>query len=339
MFNSWKSNRFPNSIPAGMSQFLPNVAIRKRKKSYLCLRAGLTRLSSCVKGIDLLSVLFKLPIMTRNITGTLWIFVCLLLLNSCNHGKQENFVEVESKTYIAAKQQIREGDFEQALQFFLKVIENHPYASESHLEAGVIYLQHEDEPILAIYHFNQYLQQRPGSREAPLVEELILSAKKQFASSLPGNPFKNAVSRMELLETIAVLKRQIETINTENIDLKEQNAELHAQLSKARDTMRGIFSVDESDSASDSTENTTVRTRPIVLNQAEQASVQSMLPDASNQRQIPETYQVRPGDSLYAISMNFYGDAEHIQAIFQANRSILQSVNDLRPGQILTLPL
>jgi nucleoid-associated protein YgaU len=55
-------------------------------------------------------------------------------------------------------------------------------------------------------------------------------------------------------------------------------------------------------------------------------------------RQIPSTHEVRPGDSLYGISMRYYGSADQIQAIFQANRDILRSVNDLRPGQLLKLP-
>ena len=276
--------------------------------------------------------------MIRKLTGTFWILMGLLLLVSCNMRKAERFVEIESKDYLAAKQKLREGDYEEALQHFLKVIEEHPYSPESNLEAGVIYLQQESEPVLAIYHFNRYLQLKPGSREAPFVDELILSAKKQFASSLPGNPFKNAVNRMELLETIAALKKQIETINAENLNLKQQNASLQAQLEKTRSTVRGIFSSNAPDPDSASASGEAVQSQPLVLSEAQQQRVQSVLPQETPQVQRQRTYEVKPGDSLYAISMNFYGDAEHIQTIFQANRTVLQSVNDLRPGQVLVIP-
>ena len=276
--------------------------------------------------------------MIRYVTRTLWILVGLLLLSACDTPRKVNYVEVESKYYLAAKQKLREGDYEQALQNFLKVIERYPESPESHLEAGVIYLQQESEPIMAIYHFNEYLRLKPDSREAPFVEELILSGKKQFAESLPGNPFRNAVSRMELLETIAALKKQMETINTENISLKNQNAELKAQLSNTRDTMRGIFSSSASETATTDASPGAVKSQPLLLDQAERQQVQAVIPAPTGGNRIPETYQVKPGDSLYAISKNFYGDADHIQAIFQANRNILQSVDDLRPGQVLVLP-
>ena len=276
--------------------------------------------------------------MIRHLTRTLWILAGLLMLSACDAPRKADYVEVESKYYLAAKQKVREGDYEQALQNFLKVIERYPESPESHLEAGVIYLQQESEPVMAIYHFNEYLRLKPDSREAPFVEELILSAKKRFAESLPGNPFKNAVNRMELLETIAALKKQMETINTENLSLKKQNAELKAQLNNTRDTMRGIFSSSANETTTADTSTNSVESQPLLLNQAERQQVQAVIPAQTEGSRIPETYQVKPGDSLYAISKNFYGDADHIQAIFQANRNILQSVNDLRPGQVLVLP-
>lgn len=276
--------------------------------------------------------------MIRYCSGLITPILCLFLLVSCYPESQENFIEVESHDYVSAKQKMREGNFESALQSFLKVIEDHSYSPESHLEVGVIYLQQEGEPIMAIYHFNQYLQQKPNSREAPLVEELILSAKKQFATALPGNPFKKAVKRMALLETIAVLKRDLEELNVENVSLKHKNAELRAQLGGAQDTLRGIFSVDENQETTVLTEDESVRTHSISLDSSEQALVSLMLPEEVVEPQLPASYVVQPGDSLYAISLKVYGDAEHIQSIFQANRNILKSVNDLRPGQVLSLP-
>lgn len=276
--------------------------------------------------------------MIRYFSGLITPILCLFLLVSCYPESQENFIEVESHDYVSAKQKMREGNFESALQYFLKVIEDHSYSPESHLEVGVIYLQQEGEPIMAIYHFNQYLQQKPNSREAPLVEELILSAKKQFATALPGNPFKKAVKRMALLETIAVLKRDLEELNVENVSLKHKNAELRAQLGGAQDTLRGIFSVDENQETTVLTEDESVRTHSISLDSSEQALVSLMLPEEVVKPQLPASYVVQPGDSLYAISLKFYGDAEHIQSIFQANRNVLKSVNDLRPGQVLSLP-
>ena len=46
-----------------------------------------------------------------------------------------------------------------------------------------------------------------------------------------------------------------------------------------------------------------------------------------------ETYIVKSGDSLYAISRKFYGDSSKIDLIFQANRDVMRSKNNLSVGQ------
>lgn len=268
--------------------------------------------------------------------------LCFLWI-SCTPTGPDSFIEVDSAEYQAAKQKMREGDVEAALELFHRVIDKYPYAPESHLETGVIYLRYEDEPVLAIYHFHRYLELNPDSREAPLVQELIVSAKKQFATSLPGNPFKDAVSRMELLETIAALKRQVETLNTEMLELQRTNTSLRERLSGTQDTMREILSSPATPAASSELSTTadgadTVETRELVVDSQTRQAAEQQLPQTDARDGIPESYEVRPGDSLYAISLRFYGSSDYIQAIFQANRSVLHSVNDLRPGQVLRLP-
>jgi len=52
----------------------------------------------------------------------------------------------------------------------------------------------------------------------------------------------------------------------------------------------------------------------------------------------PRTYTVRSGDSLATIARRLYGDSEKWQLIFKANRDILNKPNQLRVGQILTIP-
>jgi hypothetical protein len=162
-------------------------------------------------------------------------FCCFLLLAilagpGCHPQDSGIIVEMELPDYIAAKQKIREGEHEAALRLLHRVIDHHAHTPESHLEAGLIYLHQEDDPVVATYHFRRYLEQKPHSREAPLVEELIMSARKQFAASLPGNPFKEAVNRMELLETIADLKRRVESLAEENQRLIEANRHLGQQV-------------------------------------------------------------------------------------------------------------
>ncbi len=49
-------------------------------------------------------------------------------------------------------------------------------------------------------------------------------------------------------------------------------------------------------------------------------------------------YTVKSGDSLSAISQQFYGDANRYNEIFEANRPMLSDPNLIYPGQVLRIP-
>lgn len=52
----------------------------------------------------------------------------------------------------------------------------------------------------------------------------------------------------------------------------------------------------------------------------------------------PRFYTVKSGDTLSAISKQYYGDANKYNKIFEANRSLLSDANDIHPGQKLLIP-
>jgi nucleoid-associated protein YgaU len=49
-------------------------------------------------------------------------------------------------------------------------------------------------------------------------------------------------------------------------------------------------------------------------------------------------YVVRPGDSLSKISLNIYGSTRYARLIYEANRDVLKSMDDISIGQLLRLP-
>ncbi|MGG3939484.1 LysM peptidoglycan-binding domain-containing protein [Anoxybacillus kestanbolensis] len=53
----------------------------------------------------------------------------------------------------------------------------------------------------------------------------------------------------------------------------------------------------------------------------------------------PKTYTVRPGDTLWSISMKFYKTGSKVDAIHQANKKVIgKDPNKIYPGQKLVLP-
>ncbi|TWH99173.1 LysM domain-containing protein [Luteimonas cucumeris] len=54
---------------------------------------------------------------------------------------------------------------------------------------------------------------------------------------------------------------------------------------------------------------------------------------------VEQTYTVQKGDTLSAISKQFYGKASGWNAIFEANRDQLDDPDRIQPGQVLKIPL
>jgi nucleoid-associated protein YgaU len=52
----------------------------------------------------------------------------------------------------------------------------------------------------------------------------------------------------------------------------------------------------------------------------------------------PRRYTVREGDNLSTIAQQLLGSAKRYLVIYEHNRNVLESPNDLRPGMVLTIP-
>ena len=150
--------------------------------------------------------------------------VAILLFASCQDRRGMQIAsEVDEPHYRRGVQMLRSGQNQVALEAFLKVIEKrNGDAPESHLDVGKIYLDHIHDPIAAIYHFRKYLELRPNSPQSPVVRELIDTAKKEFARTLPGQPLDDHYERVDLLELV-------ERLQNENESMKAELAAIRAQ--------------------------------------------------------------------------------------------------------------
>jgi len=207
----------------------------------------------------------------------------LLLATGCGPVAGPVFKETDEPDYQRGKRLLREGNPRQALLSFLRLIDNRPDAAESHLEAGVIYLQqlNPPRPVFAIYHLTRFLEMRPDSRQAEYVEGLIESAKKEFARSLPGRPFDGAMEELEKLESVDKLQKEITRLKAENNRLRREIQEL------------GAASPAEASTGSEAAGEEPPESQPTPTGF-----------DPDNR-----TYRVQPGDTLSSVSRAVYGDA------------------------------
>ena len=261
----------------------------------------------------------KVKSLRATVINLIFIGLAVLVLQGC--GPSTNVTqETDERAYRRGKSLLREGRKDEALQAFQIVISSRPDATESHLEAGLIYLNHIKDPLAAIYHFRNYLALSPQGEYTDFVKELILTAQKDFAQTLPGEPFGNEVDRVNLMETVNKLQE-------ENNQLKQKILALQTDLTnQERQIQRYVQALNQAGSGS----SRPAEIAPIVIQPAQGST--------TNQGTGQQSYTVQAGDTLSLISRRVYGVSNRWKEIYEANRDQLPSSNALKPGQVLRIP-
>lgn len=289
----------------------------------------------------------RLPIAFKRLLLPLLGVLALALAGCSENEHLTSATEVDEPNYREGQALLKTGRKQEALAAFLKVISKRgDDAPESHLEIGLLYLQHINDPLSAIYHFKKYLALRPNSPQAPLVRQRIDAATRDFARTLPAQPLEGQPQRVDLVAALDRMKQ-------ENDALKQELADLRAKRGGAvvapteKSTAPSPSSISPSVGFNFSVDNVpTVRTRPTAQPTPPPAVSQRVLspptrptaPTPATTSTAGKKYIVRPGDSLSKISMQFYGNRTRVRDIFAANRDVMKTDTDLRIGMEIKLP-
>src|SRR6188474_88527 len=119
----------------------------------------------------------------RQIVAVSLTSAALFLAAGCERADNQMLAsEADEPNYRQGQQLVKQGRSQEALSAYLKVIAKRgESAPESHLEAGLLYLEEVKDPLAAIYHFRKYLELQPNSRQAVHVKGRIDVAKREFA--------------------------------------------------------------------------------------------------------------------------------------------------------------
>ena len=231
----------------------------------------------------------------------------VILLAGCDDAsrKESSTLDVDDPDFRQGQIFYKQREIRRALECYLKVIDNRKGAAEAHLEAGRMYSDLED-PLPAIYHYNQYVRLKPTSVQNGHVKQMIRTAEKQFMQQLPGRPMEpDALGSVDI-------NARLRTLQIENEKLKREVADL-SRNQKTPDTKAAV--------------GTGV---PV-------ATPDKSAPESRNGRTRP--YTIVSGDTLSVISNKMFKDKNHIKVIFDANRDKMTSPNTLpKIGTVLQIP-
>jgi len=249
--------------------------------------------------------------------------VLALAVVACQQAPSALIPEEDDPEFRRGRQYLRQDRKREALESFLSVIERRPNAPESHFEAAELFLTHLEDPISAIYHYQRYKQYRRDTEKSRRVDQRIETAKKEFARTLPGNPMRGDLERLDLLA-------RLEQLQAENHQLKREITELRAALGRA-----GVAApAPQTAPARPAEPSPVAATRPQPAPAPTQvAPAPAPLPQAR-----VTTYVVQPGDTLYKISNAVYGTPSRWGDIYAANRDRIPNQNSLRVGTELRIP-
>jgi LysM repeat protein len=254
--------------------------------------------------------------------------------------------EMDDSSYRYGQQLERQGNWDEALAAYLKVIDRRgDGAPESHLDAGLIYLNHIKDPISAIYHFHRYLELEPNSKQAVFVRGMIDSAKREFARSLPGQPLENQAEHLGADEQVGRLQREIDELKAENEALRA-GATVPVTHSSSIDI--GSIPSPQSLAVQPPAAASPISLAPVgpaesgtspAITDAPPENPPPQAREAAKPAPAVRRHTVARGDTLFSLAQRYYGNRSKWRDIFAANRDVLASENSpLKIGVELKIP-
>jgi tetratricopeptide (TPR) repeat protein len=237
----------------------------------------------------------------------LWVVLSgiVLLVVGCGRSPSTD-ADQEHNPYIQKAREFSEmHDYQNAAVFYQKALAVNPNLANAHFELGLLDDDKLGDPIAAIYHYRTFLELQPDSDKRPLVEDFIQRAKLSLAAKLPQSPVADPA--------------ELARVQNENAALLQENAALKARFAELEKA----------------TQTATPVSAPVTPTSSSVATVAS---DARIESQKAKTHVVQRNDTLQALALRYYGSRSAWEKIYQANRTILPSKDQLRVGQELVIP-
>ena len=146
------------------------------------------------------------------------LFLLLVMgLCGCLPSGHSPLDEEKEPHFLAGKSRVNTLDYQGAIECFEKALEANPRSALAHFEAGLLYEKHKQDHAAAIYHFERFLELRPGSGYAEVVRTHIMGCKQELAKAVSLGPVTQS------------LQREFEQLAQQNKILQEEVARWRAK--------------------------------------------------------------------------------------------------------------
>ncbi len=262
--------------------------------------------------------------------------LCAATLAGCEDSKVVGLgpvAENDDSDFREGRRLAQEGKEREALDLFTKVILSRREAPESHLEAGNLCLGAQvKDPLRAIFHFRQFLAQRPASIHTQVVQDRIRASEKAFLKTLPFSALDGSAD-----DRVAGLQEQLRLVRAENDQLKiKVSAALASRFAgAATPTAPSGGESDEAEAPAPATLSPTARPTLAVAPAPSAATAKATEKKPAGTRR---SHVIAKGDNLAAISRKYYGTPARWKDILNANRAVMKSERDLKIGREIVIP-
>lgn len=249
---------------------------------------------------------------------TVFLMVVTLLAAACGPFASSTDGDLDhNPDYLRARKAADSGDFRVAATLYDRLVRHVPDAGRAHLELGVLYDEKLNDPIAAIYHYNQFLTLEPNSERRKVVEGFIERAKLALAAKLPSSSVDAGV--------LAQLQADKATLMQDNAALRTRVMELERAATTPTDPGVGPVAG-----------GTVEPPRPVIATQIVVVAEHRVPPSPPSVQ--ARMHTVQKGDTLQSIALRYYGTRSGWDKIYVANRAVLPNKDQLKVGQQLLIP-
>jgi len=265
-----------------------------------------------------------------------------VLLVSCSQTPPGSDAEDERNPFFRqATKDVADLNYPAAIKQFEKAISVNPNVAKAYLQIGLLYGDKLGDPISAIYFYQKYLEARPNAAEREEVLAAMEKAKIDFALSLTNTGIQNAA--------------EIARISKENVDLKQQIAQLQGTLAAKEAQVSQVAGAAAPPKATPAStvvpatppaqERKAEKTAP----RAEATSTMPAVPAATPppapaEAAVPPTgakqHTIAKGDTLWKLAKQYYPASldlnEEIKKIKAANPGL--DDRNLKIGNVIVIP-